>query len=57
MKKSFVRRIYNSGLNKKEMIDQLKKRYKYLKSKNYFDQPSNQMKYISFHLKKLGVKI
>jgi hypothetical protein len=57
MRKGFIKRLYNSGFSKKEMIDQLKKRYKYLKSKNYFDQPSNQMKYIAFHLKKLGAKV
>jgi len=57
MKKKSLKRILNSGDSKKEMVNQLNKRYKYLKSKNYFDQPSNQMKYISFHLKRLGAKI
>ena len=56
MKKSFIKRILESSDKKKEVVDGLKKRYKYLKSKNFKEQESNQMKYIKFHLRKLGVK-
>ena len=57
MRKSFIKRILESSDKKKEVIDGLKKRYKYLKSKNFKEQESNQMKYIKFHLRKLGAKI
>jgi hypothetical protein len=56
MKKSFIRGILETSDTKKETIDRLKKRYKYLKSKNYAQNESNQTKYIKFHLRKLGVK-
>ncbi len=56
MKKSFIKRILETSDTKKEMIDRLKKRYRYLRSKNYKEEISNQMKYIKFHLRKLGVK-
>jgi len=57
MKKRMVKRLLTLGENKKKKVDILKKRYNYLKSKNYKDQPNNQMKYINYHLKKLGAKI
>lgn len=56
MKKSFIKRILETSDTKKEMIDRLKKRYKYLSSKAWKGNESNQMKYIKFHLKKLGAK-
>ena len=56
MKKGIIKRILESSNTKKETIDRLKKRYKYLKSKNYAQNESNQTKYIKFHLRKLGVK-
>jgi hypothetical protein len=56
MRKGTIRRILESSDTKKESIDRLKKRYKYLRSKNYKEQLSNQMKYIEFHLRKLGAK-
>ena len=55
MKKSRIKRLLELGKNKKEKVDLLKKRYNYLKSKNA--EPSNQMKYINYHLKKMGVGI
>lgn len=56
MRKGTIRRILNSSDKKKEVIDALKKRYKYLSSKAWMGNESNQMKYIKFHLRKLGVK-
>lgn len=51
-----IRRLINleetDGL--RESIERLKKRFEYLKSKNYIKHESNQMKYIKFHLRKLG---
>ena len=58
MRKGTIKRLINleekDGL--KHTITRLKKRYKYLKSKAYMHQESNQMKYIKFHLRKLGAK-
>ncbi len=54
MKKKTLKRIIDSEDSKKEKIDKLKKRHKYLASKSYKDQASNQMKYIKYHLKRLG---
>jgi hypothetical protein len=56
MKKSFIRGILETSDTKKETIDRLKKRYKYLSSKAWMGNESNQMKYIEFHLRKLGAK-
>ena len=56
MKKKTIKRILESSDKKKEVIDALKKRFKYLKSKAWMGNESNQMKYIKFHLRKLGVK-
>lgn len=56
MRKRTIKRILESSDKKKEIVDALKKRYKYLKSKNYAQNESNQTKYIKFHLRKLGVK-
>ena len=56
MRKKIIKRILESG-SKKEVIDRLKKRYKYLKSKNFQEQESNQMKYVKYHIRKLGAKI
>jgi hypothetical protein len=42
---------------KQKSLDRLRKRYNYLKSKqnkHYSPEPSNQMKYLTFHIKKLG---
>lgn len=58
MKKGQIKRLIDleekDGL--KHTINRLKKRYKYLKSKAHMGEPSNQMKYIRFHLRKLGAK-
>jgi hypothetical protein len=58
MKKVSIKRLINleekDGL--KNTIARLKKRYKYLKSKAFMSNESNQMKYIKFHLRKLGAK-
>jgi len=56
MKKNLIKRILETSDTKKEMIDRLKKRYKYLSSKAWMGNESNQIKYIKFHLRKLGVK-
>ena len=56
MKKSFIKRILESSDKKKEVVDGLKKRYKYLKSKNFKEQESNQMKYIKFQFRNLVIK-
>ena len=56
MKKKNIKRILESSDIKKKVVDALKKRYKYLKSKNYAQNESNQTKYIKFYLRKLGVK-
>jgi hypothetical protein len=43
---------------KQKSINKLKKRYDYLKSKQKnFSEPSRQMKYIVYHIKKLGANI
>lgn len=43
---------------KRKSLGRLKKRYNYLKSKmGRFNEPSNQMKYIGFHIKRLGGKV
>jgi len=43
---------------KQKSLDRLKKRYNYLKSKlGMYRDISNQMKYLGFHIKKLGGKI
>ena len=43
---------------KRKSIARLTKRYKYLKSKlGQYRDVSNQMKYLGFHIKKLGGKI
>lgn len=59
--KAKIRRLINldehMGLQKS--IHRLTKRYNYLKSKNKkgaYSRESRQMKYIDFHLKKLGAK-
>lgn len=60
-KKGKIRRLINleEKDGKKKSIVRLKKRYSYLKSKRnqfYHTEPSRQMKYINFHLKRLGAK-
>lgn len=57
MKKKMLKRIIDSDDSEKNKIDRLRKRYKYLKEKNTKIEESNQMKYINFHLKKLGAKV
>lgn len=58
MKKRKIKKMINleEKEGKKNSIEKLHKRYKYLKSKNFKIGISNQMKYINFHLKKLGAK-
>lgn len=58
MKKESIKRLINleEKEGKRKSIKRLQKRYKYLKSKNFKIGISNQMKYINFHLKKLGAK-
>lgn len=53
--KGKIRRLINleekDGL--KKTIERLQKRFKYLKSKNHWSKgPSNQMKYVMFHMRK-----
>jgi hypothetical protein len=59
MRKMRIKRLINleEKEGKRKSIERLQKRYKYLKSKNYQSQDSNQMKYINFHLKKLGAVV
>jgi hypothetical protein len=58
MRKMKIKRLINlkekDGL--KHSINRLKKRYRYLQSKTFMNNKSNQMKYILFHLRDLGVK-
>jgi len=43
---------------KQKSLGRLKKRYNYLKSKlGQYRNISNQMKYLTFHIKKLGGKV
>lgn len=58
--KGKIRRLIDleekDGLEKS--INRLKKRYNYLKSKlGTFNNNSNQMKYLAYHIKKLGGKV
>ncbi len=57
MKKSTVKKLIELGENKKAKVDLLKKRYNYLASKSHKGNESNQMKYINYHLKKMGAGI
>ena len=61
MKKQSIKRLINleEKDGKKNTIARLKARYDYLKSNSspWENNVSNQMKYVGFHLKKLGVKI
>lgn len=58
MRKRGIKRLINLEEKEgtKKSVDRLRKRYKYLKSKNFKIGISNQMKYINFHLKRLGAK-
>jgi hypothetical protein len=58
MRKRSIKRLINleEKEGKKNSIEKLHKRYKYLKNKTHMGHESNQMKYINFYLKKLGVK-
>ena len=58
MRKNTIKRLINleETEGKKKTVDRLRKRYKYLKEKNFKTGISNQMKYIGFHLKRLGAK-
>jgi hypothetical protein len=57
MKKSTIKKLIELGENKKAKIDLLKKRHNYLASKSYKNRESNEIKYINYHLKKMGARI
>jgi len=60
MKKGKIRKLINleEKDGKVKSIKRLNKRLNYIKSKlGKYKTTSNQIKYIEFHLKKLGVKI
>lgn len=59
MRKMKIKRLINleEKEGKRKSIERLHKRLSYLKSKNYQTEDSNQMKYIKFHLKKLGAAV
>jgi hypothetical protein len=56
--KSKIRHLVEIENDKGKAINLLKERYNYLKSKlGQYRDISNQMKYLAFHIKKLGGKI
>jgi hypothetical protein len=56
--KSKIRHLVETENDKGKAVNLLKKRYNYLKSKlGQYRDISNQMKYVAFHIRRLGGKV